>query len=222
MQGLPEEVDTFLGDADPYVEIYLNNSESWWKLVREDLIDPASKNELEKAKQEGKKVIGEDADKPDFQKFQNNMDAARKLHNLIEEKYRPNNYAYYGADSKQKAWNEVHWKCDKNIDGDLEIALLTDNNSNGVVKLSWNDKNTHGFEIQKAKGPGDGTVPAESGSAPTPHVVQIFRHEGKNKGHESYDHQDSYKAKIAQAVTLYSIVKIVAESSWLKQNLSKS
>jgi hypothetical protein len=222
MEGLAEEVDTFLGDADPYADIYLNNSESWWKLVREDLIDPAGRKEREKAEREGKKIIGEDADKPDFQKFQINMDAARKLHNVIEEKYHPCTYAYYGADPEQKAWNEVHWKCGRNIEGDLKAALLTDDDFNGAVQLSCGDKNAGGFEIQKAKGPGDGTVPAESGSAPTSYVVQIFRHEGKKKGHESYDHQDSYKAKIAQAVTLYSIVRIVVESSWLKQNLSKS
>jgi hypothetical protein len=222
MEGLAEEVDTFLGDADPYADIYLNNSESWWKLVREDLIDPAGRKEREKAEREGKKIIGEDADKPDFQKFQINMDAARKLHNVIEEKYHPCTYAYYGADPEQKAWNEVHWKCGRNIEGDLKAALLTDDDFNGAVQLSCGDKNAGGFEIQKAKGPGDGTVPAESGAAPTSYVVQIFRHEGKKKGHESYDHQDSYKAKIAQAVTLYSIVRIVVESSWLKQNLSKS
>ena len=49
MEGLAEEVDTFLGDADPYADIYLNNSKSWWKLVREDLIDPAGRKEREKA-----------------------------------------------------------------------------------------------------------------------------------------------------------------------------
>jgi hypothetical protein len=32
------------------------------------------------------------------------------------------------------------------------------------------------FKIQDAEGPGDGTVPEESSSTPTPHVVQIFRH----------------------------------------------
>jgi pimeloyl-ACP methyl ester carboxylesterase len=222
MHGVPEEVDIFLGDADPYADIYLNNSENWWKLVREDLVDPAGKRDREKARREGGKIVGENTDMPDFQKFQLNMDAASKLHNLIEEKYHATTYAYYGADPNQKAWNEVNWRCDKNIGGDLKAASLTDDDLNGLVRLSFNEKNIHGFEIQKAQGPGDGTVPAESGSAPTPHTVQIFRHEGKPKGHESYDHQDSYKAKIAQAVTLYSIVKIVVESAWFKGNLSKS
>jgi hypothetical protein len=149
------------------------------------------------------------------------MSAARELHNLIEEKYHPQTYAYYAADREKLAWNEVHWKSEIPVYGDLKNALLKDDDFNGTVSLSFEERDKYQFEIQKAKGPGDGTVPAESGLAPTPHVIQIFRHEGKEKGHESYDHQNSYKAKVAQAVTLYSIIKIVANSSWLKQNLSK-
>lgn len=222
MQGVPEEVETLLGDGDPYADIYLNNSENWWKLIKEELIDPAGKEEREKARRDGKEPVEEDADNPDFYKFRSNMDAARKLHDWIENKYHMNTYAYYGADPKQLSWNEVHWKAEKSVDGDIKSALLADDDFNGTVSLSFKEKSKFRFEIQKGLGPGDGTVPAESGAAPTPHAVQIFRHEGRAKGHESYDHQNSYKAKIAQAVTLYSIIKIAADSSWLKQNLSKS
>jgi len=218
-QGLAEEVDTFLGDADPYADIYLNNSENWWRLVREDLIDPAGRREKEKAEREGREAVEQDADYSDFIKFRRNMRAAQDLQNMIDDKYHSNTYAYYGADPKQLAWNEVRWKSDKLVEGDFKTALLVDDDLNGTVQLSFKEKNKYRLEIHKALGPGDGTVPAESGSAPTPYVVQIFRHEGKEKGHESYDHQDSYKAKLAQAVTLYSIVKIVADSDWLKQHL---
>lgn len=221
-QGLPEEADIFLGETDPYTDIYTNNTERWWKLIKEDLIDPAGKREKEQAKKEGRKIAGENARESDFKKFLVNMDDARKLQDFIAEKYHSNTYAYYGADPKQLAWNEVHWKTDKVIDGDLKCALLATDDLNGFVQLLIDGKSKGDFEIQKAQGPGDGTVPAESGSAPTPYATQIFRHEGKKKDHESYDHQESYKAKIAQAVTLYSIVKIVADSNWIKQNLSKT
>ncbi|MBW9336900.1 alpha/beta hydrolase, partial [Herbaspirillum sp. RU 5E] len=43
--GMAEEMDSFLGEDDPYGKIYLNNSQDWWKLVREDLIDPAGKED---------------------------------------------------------------------------------------------------------------------------------------------------------------------------------
>jgi hypothetical protein len=123
----------------------------------------------------------------------------------------------------------MQWRCaaprgkaDGGANGDIKAALLSGDDLNGTIQLSFGEKSRHQFELQEAKGPGDGTVPAESGSAPTPHVVQIFRHEGKGKGHESYGHQDSYKAKIAQSATLYSIINIVANSNWLKQHLEKS
>jgi hypothetical protein len=221
-QGMPEEVDALLGDSDPYAEIYLNNSENWWKLVREDLIDPAGKEEREEVKAKGKKPVKENAGNSDFEKFQANMDIARDLQDLINEKYHPSTYAYYAADPKRPSWNEVHWKTDGGANGDIKAALLSDDDLNGAIQLSFGEKSRHQFKIQGAKGPGDGTVPAESGAAPTPHAIQIFKHEGKEKGHESYDHQDSYKAKLAQGVTLYSIVKIVADSSWLNQHLNKS
>jgi pimeloyl-ACP methyl ester carboxylesterase len=221
-EGQPQEQDVLLGDGDPYADIYLNNSENWWKLVKEELIDPAGREEMEKAKREGKELVGEDGDLSDFPKFVKNMALAEELHDLINDKYHANTYAYYAADPKQLAWNEVHWKSDDSVGGDLKAALLSDDDCNGTVTLSFKDKSKYRFQIQKAKGPGDGTVPEESGAAPTPHVVQIFRHEGKEKGHESYDHQNSYNAKIAQASTLYSIVKIVAESDWLQQNLAKT
>lgn len=262
-QGQMQEQDVLLGDGDPYADIYLNNTESWWKLVKEDLIDPAGRQEREKAKRQGKKIIAENSKASDFQKFSYNMSAARDLHDLIEDKYHQNTYAYYAADPKQRAWNEVHWKGDRYMSGNLQAASLANDDFNGTVELSFNTEDegtpehnnfssarTNGsdesfadpqvvqikgrmrpaddkrskfsFGIQKALGQGDGTVPEESGAAPTPHVVQIFRHEGKERGFESYDHQNSYKAKVAQAATLYSIVKIVSESDWLRQNLSKT
>lgn len=221
-QGVPEEVEELLGDGDPYADIYLNNSENWWRLIKEDFVDPAGAEEKKKAPREGGELVEENPGKSDFEKFEFNMVVARELQKLIEEKYHPTTYAYYGADPKRLSWNEVHWKTEKSVIGELKEALLASDDFNGTVQLSFKGKSKHSFQIQKAQGPGDGTVPAESGSAPTPHVIQIFRHEGKQKDHESYDHQNSYKAKIAQAVTMYSIVKIVADSDWLKQNLSKT
>ncbi|WP_229415754.1 GPI inositol-deacylase [Pseudoduganella armeniaca] len=263
-RGQPEEQDVLLGDGDPYADIYLNNGASWWKLVKEELIDPAARKELEKAKKEGKEVVEDNTRQSDFKKFKKNMDLAADLHDFINEKYHANTYAYYGADLKQPAWSEVHWRTDASISRDLKDALLHGDDLNGTVDLHFDElpttlpeqigghagatgesphpsvdttsivqvtgstqrrsekKTRYRFKIEKAKGPGDGTVPEESGAAPTPHVVQIFRHEGKAGGHESYDHQNSYKAKIAQAATLYSITRIVAESDWVRQNLSKS
>ncbi|WP_039784127.1 hypothetical protein [Herbaspirillum huttiense] len=44
-RGMAEEMESFLGEGDPYRNIYLNNSSDWWKLIREDLIDPAGRED---------------------------------------------------------------------------------------------------------------------------------------------------------------------------------
>jgi hypothetical protein len=82
-----------------------------------------------------------------------------------------------------------------------------------MLELRFGERHLHYFTLENGTGPGDGTVPAESGGAPKAHVVQIFKHEGKLKSHDSYDHQFSYNAKIAQSVTLYSIIRIVNSSA---------
>jgi pimeloyl-ACP methyl ester carboxylesterase len=213
------EVSTLLGEADPYAEIYLNNTpQAWWRMVKEELIDPAGR---EKAQREGKKVVEEDSGESDFKKFAKVMTKVQEFHLLIEDKYHPNTYAHYAADAGRPSWNEVHWKCAKPVGGAYVNADLVDDDLNGEVKIRVGEQ-THTFEIQDQASPGDGTVPEESGSAPTPHVVQIFRHEGTATGHKSYDHQKSYHADVVQAATLYSIARMVADSDWLKANLCKT
>lgn len=218
-----ERVYTELGDAaDPYTSIYLNNTEqNWWRLVKEELVDPAGREEREKAQREGKKGVGENGGQSDFKRYVKVMERAKELHDFIEDKYHPNTYAHYAADAKKLAWNEVHWQGAASVGGDVSKALMAEDNLNGTVMLRFREA-AHAFEIDRGRGPGDGTVPAESGAAPTPHVVQIFRHEGAAKGHTSYDHQGSYKANIVQAATLYSICRMVADSDWLKANLHKA
>ncbi|NUT62860.1 alpha/beta hydrolase [Herbaspirillum sp. C9C3] len=215
-RGMPEEMDSFLGEDDPYAKIYLNNSADWWKLVREDLVDPAGREDEERARREGKVLVQEDRESSDFDQFKDNMDIARTLHQLIEDRYHPNTYAYYAADPQRPAWNEINWKCAPMVPGDPAKAQLAEDDLNGMLELRFGEYHLHYFTLQNGTGPGDGTVPAESGGAPKSHVVQIFKHEGKLKSHDSYDHQFSYNAKIGQAVTLHSIVRIVSTSANLK------
>ncbi|WP_413458495.1 hypothetical protein [Herbaspirillum huttiense] len=116
----------------------------------------------------------------------------------------------------------MQWKCPVSLPEDIKAAKLRSDNLNGEVFLSFKRDVARRFVLQGAAGPGDGTVPAESGAAPTPYVRQIFRHEGALKGHDSYDHQYSYDSKITQAVTLYSIVNIACESEWLRDEFKQS
>jgi hypothetical protein len=216
------EVSTWLGEADPYAEIYMNNvPQAWWRMVKEELIDPAGREDREKAQREGKTGVEDSKKRSDFMRYVKVMEVAKAFHELIEDKYHPNTYAHYAADAGQPSWNEVHWKCSRPVGSPYVAADLVEDDLNGEVKIRVGEQ-THAFTIQGQTSPGDGTVPEESGSAPTPHVVQIFRHEGSATGHTSYDHQKSYEADVVQAATLYAIARMAADSDWLKANLCKA
>ncbi len=219
-QGSSSEQSQFLGEVDPYKEIYLNNSQdSWWRLVKEELINPLGREGRQKRQRVGSDSGLGDEEVEDFSTYALHMDAARKLHDIIEGRYHPNTYASYAADAGQPSWNEVVWQSAKPLSSDIRAAQTIDDDLNGEVTIKVGERKCV-LEIDEPRGPGDGTVPAESGAAPTPfkEVIQIFRHEGQAKGHQSYDHQYSYQHELVQAVTLYSIVKIVSGSDWLKQN----
>jgi pimeloyl-ACP methyl ester carboxylesterase len=217
-RGMAEEMESFLGEGDPYRNIYLNNSADWWKLIREDLIDPAGREDSKHAKKDGKVTVAKTRPAPDFDRYARTLKIARSLHKQIEDRYHPNTYAYYAADGQQLAWNEINWKCKPMVPGDPAKAQLVADDLNGMVELRFGGEDNRYCILQDGTGAGDGTVPAESGAAPKPFVVQLFKHEGKLRSHESYDHQFSYNAAISQAVTLYSIVRIVNSSGLLRKS----
>jgi pimeloyl-ACP methyl ester carboxylesterase len=227
---------TPLGEqSDPHGSIYMNNDEQcWWRMVKEELINPAGREDRERAKEqarkEGKEVAEPTDERSDFDKYSEVMKKSQALQNLIEDKYHPNTYAFYAADAKHLSWNQVHWKCRSEVPqfgGSVLSGTTQDDDLNGTIRVQFGQENkvspkSYSLSIEEPLGLGDGTVPQESGMAPTPHVVQIFRHEGKAKKHTSYDHQNCYKADIVKAVTLYSISNIMFESAWLKANLHKA
>lgn len=169
-----------LGESDPYADIYLNNTpEAWWRLVKEELIDPAGREDREKAEKNEKKIIDGNAKKSGFSRFKNAMKDAQDLQRLIEDKYHPQSYVFYAADPERACWNEVVWRCSSgNLNGGPAKAETVCDDFNGTVKLLLDDKR-YSFKIDGPGGPGDGTISEESGSAPSPHAVQVFRHEGK-------------------------------------------
>lgn len=164
---------------------------------------------------EGKQVTG-NAYSSDFKRFRDNLEIAAKLHSLIKDRYHANTYAYYASDPEQPAWNEVHWKIRSSVPKDPANGKLVADDLNGSVTLLFDGGKRRTFRIQEGTGKGDGTVPAESAESATKHVIQMFKHGGKANGHDSYEHQYSYNAPIAQSVCLYSIVKMVAESDLIK------
>jgi hypothetical protein len=206
------EVTSLLGDGDPYDSVYLNQAD-WWRLVKTELINPL-KN---KSKAKHTEVENENEDPnstdPDFAAYEESLAISRSFHRKIKGQYHANCHAYYAADRAQPAWGEVRWTAGSHCP-DYSKGVLIDDDLNGAVKVKIGD-GVYKLEIAGPDLPGDGTVPELSGQAPKPFVKQIFRHEGKVRGHVSYDHQGSYSNDFTAGLTLYSIVKLTLESGIL-------
>jgi len=206
-----DEVTSFLGEGDPYDTVYLNKAD-WWRLVKAELINPSrsedDKAENASATSENRRVVD-----PGFAAYTRTLTVARDFHTEIKGQYHGNCHAYYAADPAQAAWGEVRWVAGKRH-ADFVTGELIDDDLNGAVKVKFGDEVCK-LEISGQDLPGDGTVPELSGQAPKPFVKQIFRHEGKQKGHTSYDHQGSYSNDFTAGLTLYSIVKLTLESGIL-------
>jgi len=206
-----DEVTSFLGEGDPYDTVYLNKAD-WWRLVKAELINPSrsedDKAENASATSENRRVVD-----PGFAAYTRTLTVARDFHTEIKGQYHGNCHAYYAADPAQAAWGEVRWVAGKRH-ADFVTGELIDDDLNGAVKVKFGEEVCE-LEISGQDLPGDGTVPELSGQAPKPFVKQIFRHEGKQKGHTSYDHQGSYSNDFTAGLTLYSIVKLTLESGIL-------
>ena len=103
--------DVFLGEADPYEHIYLNNEHnSWWRLVKEELINPAKLDENGqplKAKTVSPDIGDSSFEQSDFNRYKRVLKEAKALHELIDSKYHGNTYAFYAADIKGSSWKSV-------------------------------------------------------------------------------------------------------------------
>jgi pimeloyl-ACP methyl ester carboxylesterase len=216
--GLKDE-NPQLPVADPYDEIY--KSKDWYGLIpqrNEYLLDPAKINT---------KAISADSESVEKKRtlriiFDGKIDKVQDFHKEILKKYPKPAYVTYGDDAGQKTWSTVHWKGDELFDY-IALDAISDN-QNGKISVGSKDGPIP-LEFGKALEPGDGTVPAVSGAAPSDFgVTAMFRQgdqgtgnyvktntKGKAKG---YEHQDSYNDVRAQWATLYSIIKIAKDANW--------
>lgn len=85
-----------LPKADPYSEIYTVRHK-WWGLCNDQLINPLDKE---------KKTI--DVDWENFTLII--RESVKSFHEEISQRYHPNSYVFYGADSNFKAYGTVKWQ----------------------------------------------------------------------------------------------------------------
>ncbi|KQV59301.1 MULTISPECIES: triacylglycerol lipase [unclassified Duganella] len=214
-EKIPEnEVTSFLGQGDPYDQVYLNKAD-WWRLVKSELINPLNEDRSTERNQSTSSTTDADYADPDFANYSKALLVAQEFHKRIKGQYHENCHAYYAADTAQSAWGEVRWAAKTAVPDFVQGELIHDD-LNGAVKVKFGEQ-ICALEIAGPDIPGDGTVPELSGQAPKPFVRQIFRHEGKRKGHVSYDHQGSYSNDLTAGLTLYSIVKLTLNSGILDE-----
>jgi len=212
-KSVEQEVTSFLGEGDPYDTIYRNQT-AWWRLVKTELINPDKDNKGQVDQRKDANGNSFDVD-PDFFTYMETLRVARNFHASVKGQYHGNCHAYYAADPAQPAWGEVRWAA--NVpESDFSQGQIVEDDLNGTIKVRIGEKLCK-LEIAGQDLPGDGTVPELSGQAPKAHIKQIFRHEGKKKGHISYDHQGSYSNDFTTGLTLYSIVKLTLESGIVQE-----
>ncbi len=192
-----------LPQSDPYQEIY-REKDQWWRLIDPALIDPSG-------------MIAEIPKDP-WLEYRRKLAIAEGFHDTLKDYYHPSTWVYYGADPKHKTWGKVRWVPLSHIshisDDDIRDANLSNDDRQGMLVLEipkakqergryvswWN------HQIEPPLSPGDGTVPEESGRAPEGKVKFIARMTG-------FDHQDSYKNRAVQALTMYSVAKIAQDAT---------
>jgi hypothetical protein len=206
MPALPKE--------DPAAEIYTQAPPQWWRLINPEWIDPAGLGKMP-PENGGKKE-----DKIGPEATMKRIDNAMKFSHAIQDTRHDETYAHFGADPEQKAWNDIVWKVTEGnaqAAGDPMAWTLLEgehgDNGKGTIRVSGANAITLTLELQAAAAPGDGTVPMAR-SADKVHAKYKFTQTG-------YDHQGSYGSPVAQAATLYGVVKIADAYDpawWEKKN----
>lgn len=172
------------------------DTSSWYRMIDPALADPARKysDPTEVA-----------------QKIDIAIKKAEYFHTtLLGDYYHPNSYAFYGDDAGQLSFGSCRWNAAKSstappqgvlttgtiVRSDVETASRTVKFSNGA---------TIQFTHSVQDGPGDGTVPSQSGMGPARGVKHLFNTQG-------YDHQGSYANVPMLALTLQLIARIALDA----------
>lgn len=187
-----------LPNSDPYAEIY-RERHSWWRLVDEALIDPAREAQ---------------APRTPWGIFLNNLALAEDFHNRLGDYFHSETWLHYGADPRQRAWGRVQWRWSTPgigsrsgvTDEDVRESILISDNRVGRVRVRREPQKSQpiswSHSIMPPEAEGDATVPHQSGGAAPSSVKFVARMRG-------FEHQQSFDDRNVQAVTMYSIAKIV-------------
>lgn len=203
-------------NRDPYDEIY--KSPDWYGLVpkqNERYLDMSNKK----------------MDNPKYDlrsKFSRSIEMVRGFHtDLASCSYHSETYSHYGAEASEArhSWRDINWK--GNISALEQPNAEVKDNGRGKYKGTISTKLAPTNPLwpghEKIDTGGDGTVPTDSGQAPSRAGIKAsFRHGNLGKGLKNiepgYDHQSSYNDDRARWATLYSIAKLAQNADWHSEN----
>lgn len=169
---------------------------SWYRMIDPALADPADKFKGPiKVADQIKKAVTQ----------------AEYFHTtVLGDYYHPNSYAFYGDDPAHLSFGSCRWQAVKTAAApEKEVlasgAIISRNAETGGRTVKFSNGSTVEFTHSVQDGPGDGTVPQQSGMGPAQGVKQLFRTRG-------YDHQGSYSNESMLALTMQLIARIALEA----------
>jgi pimeloyl-ACP methyl ester carboxylesterase len=201
--------DALQTDGTPLNDIYVQDSNNWWRLINPDWINPAGKiYEKSTALQAVKKRILK----------------AQDFHDKIKDTFHANTYASYGTDTANKnlTHGNVTYKVDSlsNAPNDTAYSkspgrgapstwkIISEDGKGDLIVMSA-EKRKFKLKLLPPKDAGDGTVPTDYSAAKVKAKIH-FKQTG-------YDHQGSYHNDLVLASMLYSVVKIAnTAEGWKK------
>jgi pimeloyl-ACP methyl ester carboxylesterase len=176
-------------------DMYRDTS-SWYRMIDPALADPANKFESPvRVASAIKKAVTQ----------------AEYFHTtLLGDYYHPNSYAFYSDDPGHLSFGSCRWHAVKTASvpekGMLVSGkLISRNTETGGRTVKFSNGSSIHFTHSVQDGPGDGTVPQQSGMGPAQGVKQLFRTRG-------YDHQGSYANESMFALTMQLIARIALEA----------
>jgi pimeloyl-ACP methyl ester carboxylesterase len=176
-------------------DMYRDTS-SWYRMIDPALADPARK--FASPVLIAKKIVEA-------------ITQAELFHTtVLGDYYHPNSYAFYGDDPAHLSFGSCRWHAVKTAAAPEKGLLasgtvISRNPETGGRTVKFSDGRTVQFTHSVQDGPGDGTVPQQSGMGPAKGVKQLFRTRG-------YDHQGSYADESMLALTLQLIARIALDA----------
>lgn len=205
-------------NGNPYKEIYLVRGK-WWSMICDRLINPALDDGDDHYKQ---KLDTE------WTKYVTLMNSAvLPFHEAIADRYHCNTYAFYGSSSKHRAYGNVTWVGEDDLEvlprgdrpadfmngertewSEIETTRTVESKLLGKGKAlgSWKSSIEQVYTISEPEEEGDGTVPDRSGVAP------IKNGSVKAMLKVVAEHEPAYRESVeARHFTMRSILQIARE-----------